>query len=73
MEKSYEERISICKACGLCKKTWDGSIRCDSTKYISPDGESVSYLPKKGWNRGCGCNQTIAARNPNKHCIAGKW
>jgi len=72
MEKSYEERIAICKSCKLHKVTYDGFIRCDSGKYMSEDGEETSYLPKKGFKRGCGCNQTLAARNPNKHCSFNK-
>lgn len=74
MDKTYEERIAICKDCLIARiSKVDGTIRCDSTKYLSPDGTKVSYLPKAGWTRGCGCNQSIAASNPNKHCTAGKW
>lgn len=73
MEKTYEERLAICKECPLAKETWDGMIRCDSSRYMSPDGTRTSYLPKSGWIKGCGCYVTIKARDLSKHCIAGKW
>lgn len=74
MEKTYEERIAICKNCPIARfNHYDNTIRCDSGKYLSPDGTKSSYLPKAGWFRGCGCVQTYAAKNPSKHCVAGKW
>ena len=48
MSKLCEERLSYCEKCVLCKKTWDGQIRCDSSKYANEDGTQSSYLPKKG-------------------------
>lgn len=72
MEKTYEERMAICKACLLARETWDGMIRCDSSRYMSPDGTKTSYLPKSGYLKGCGCLTNIKNRDPNSHCVAGK-
>jgi len=68
-----EERLKICSTCPLFKKTWDGQHRCDSSKYISPDGKSTSYLPKKDWKRGCNCLLEIKTRNPASKCVIGLW
>ena len=72
MSTLCEERLSICKTCVLYRNTFDG-IRCDSTKYANEDGTKSSYLPKKGWVKGCGCNMSIGCANPSKHCVLGKW
>lgn len=49
MEKTYEERIAICKNCPIARfNHYDNTIRCDSGKYLSPDGTKSSYLPKAG-------------------------
>ncbi|MBP5694223.1 MAG: hypothetical protein J6X03_02060 [Bacilli bacterium] len=72
MNNLSERRLAICRKCLLSRKSWDGSIRCDSSKFMSPDGTQVSYLPKKDWIRGCGCNITVASSNPNKECVANK-
>ena len=68
-----EERLAICSRCPLFKKTWDGQHRCDSSKYLSPDGKSVSYLPKTGWVRGCNCLLEVKVTNPSAKCVAGLW
>lgn len=73
MEPFVEERLKICNECLLARKNIFNEIRCDSTKYMSPDGSKVSYLPKAGWINGCGCLINIAATNKNKKCVAGKW
>lgn len=73
MNELCKERLSYCEKCVLCKKTWDGQIRCDSSKYANEDGTQSSYLPKKDWKRGCNCVMSIACSNPNKHCVLGKW
>ena len=36
-----EERMEICKACPLYKESTLGP-RCDSHRYISPDGKEAS-------------------------------
>lgn len=48
MEPFVEERLKICNECLLARKNRFNEIRCDSTKYMSPDGSKVSYLPKAG-------------------------
>lgn len=68
-----EERLNICKSCLLARISWDNTIRCDSTKYMSPDGTKTSYLPHKGWIKGCGCLASVKVHNKDAHCIAGKW
>jgi len=73
MNKLCEERLAKCKDCLLARKGLDGSIRCDSTKYISPDGTKTSYLPKAGWIRGCSCRVDIKCQNPSAKCVRGLW
>lgn len=68
-----EQRLAICKNCLLARKQWDGSIRCDSHKYMSPDGLHTSLLPKKDWIQGCGCLVNIKCDNADAVCVAGKW
>lgn len=48
-------------------------MKCDDRKYISPDGTQGSFFKKDGMIRGCGCICNIKAKNPNNHCVAGKW
>lgn len=67
-----EERMEICKACPLYKESTLGP-RCDSHRYISPDGKEASWLPKAGWKRGCNCYLNWKTKAPNQHCIIGKW
>jgi len=73
MSKLCEERLAICKNCVLCRKSFDGGIRCDSSKYANADGTKSSYLPKAGYKRGCGCLMSVACANESKHCVLGKW
>ena len=47
MSALCEQRLAICRMCPLARKQFDGSIRCDSHKYLSPDGSQTSFLPKK--------------------------
>ena len=73
MDKLCEERLKICSTCPLFKKQWDGNHRCDGQKYLDPTTMKTSYLPKKGWIRGCGCICEVKCKNPNIHCVAGLW
>ena len=68
---TYEERLGKCESCPLAKKTTYGLI-CDSSKWMNLVTEEVSRLPHSGWIRGCGCNQTVKARNVSAKCKAGK-
>ena len=72
-EDLYEKRMKICRECPLYK--WDnfyGPI-CNSSKYLSPDGDDASYFPKPGWIKGCGCKLKFKVANPRGKCHAGKW
>lgn len=73
MSALCEQRLAICRICPLARKQFDGSIRCDSHKYLSPDGSQTSFLPKKDWIKGCGCLVNIKCNNPSAICVAGKW
>lgn len=72
MKKFIEDRLAICKVCPIMRMTEFG-MKCDDRKYISPDGTQGSFFKKDGMIRGCGCICNIKAKNPNNHCVAGKW
>ena len=67
-----EKRLEICKKCPLYKEDEFGSV-CDSGKYISRDGTDWSYLPKKGYVKGCNCRLEHKAKHPSNHCIIQLW
>lgn len=71
MSTIAEERSKVCKSCPLYKKAWDGSHRCDNNKYLNPETMKVSYLPKAGFIRGCGCNVDKKIFSPTAKCVAG--
>ncbi len=73
MNTLVQERLEICKTCPLFKRTWEGNHRCDGSKYMDPETKQVSYLPKKGWIKGCNCYCEMKAQNPSSHCVAGLW
>lgn len=72
MEDFAKKRIEICKQCPIVRMTEYG-LRCDSRKWISPDGTQGSFFKKDGWKKGCGCYIKSKALNPSNHCICGKW
>lgn len=67
------EKLKICEKCAIVKQdsTW-GPI-CDSSKWLNPNTNESSRLPKIGWIRGCGCRLKYKSANPTGHCIAKKW
>lgn len=67
-EFSIEERLAICNNCPIFNQG-----RCNSKLWINPNTDDVSPYPKNGYIRGCNCIIAVKARNPNNHCIAGKW
>lgn len=48
-------------------------MKCDERKWISPDGTKSSFFKKLGWKKGCGCMLNSKVKNPNNHCVCGKW
>lgn len=73
MENFVKKRLDICRNCPIMRQTEFG-MKCDDRKWISPDGTETSFLKKDGWRRGCGCYlERGKAKNPNNHCIIGKW
>lgn len=69
----YEERMKICKECGLYKETMMGPV-CNPRLYISiEDKTTISEIPKLGFKRGCGCRLNAACRAKFKKCIVEKW
>lgn len=73
MESFAEKRLQVCSTCPLFRKQWDGNHRCDSSKYMKPETKETSYLPKKGFVRGCSCIIEYKVRQPNAKCVAGLW
>ncbi len=67
-----EERLEICKKCGLARHTEFG-IKCDDRKWLDVANNTTSFFKKDGWVKGCGCNCAIRVKNPNNHCVANKW
>ena len=65
---SIEERLAICRKCPLYSND-----RCNSRLWLNPDTNEVSTYARPGFVRGCNCVMKFKARNPNNHCVAGKW
>lgn len=72
-EDLSETRLNICRECPLFKDTINWGPMCDSSKYISEDGEQWSLIPLPGYVKGCGCRLRAKTRIPNISCIVGKW
>ena len=73
MEVFAQKRLEVCKTCPLFKKQYDGHHRCDGSKYMNPETKETSYLPKKGWIKGCNCICEIKVMQPSAECVAGLW
>lgn len=72
-QELYMERMAICKKCGLYKETPGGPI-CNPKLYISKeDKESISFTPRIGYVRGCGCMLTKRNRLSGAKCVCGLW
>lgn len=69
----YEERIAICKECGLYLERPGGPI-CNSKLYIDVTDKTTIYnSPGLGRKRGCSCQLNRKCRIPHAHCIVEKW
>ena len=69
----YEERMKICKECGLYKETMMGPV-CNAKLYISTeDKTTISNIPKIGFKKGCGCMLDRKAKLKFAKCIVEKW
>lgn len=71
-EELYNERISICKDCPLYKDTPLGPV-CNSSLYMNPINEDVSYSEQPGYTKGCGCRLNAKTRSLESKCPLGKW
>ena len=67
-EFSTNERLIICSMCPIFSNG-----KCNSKLWLNPDTDEVSTYARSGYVRGCGCIINVKAKNPNNHCIAGKW
>ncbi len=67
-EFNIENRLAICMQCAIYNRG-----RCDSSLWINPNTNETSDHAKIGYIRGCNCYINVKARNPNNHCVAGKW
>lgn len=72
-EDLSQSRLDICKQCPILKESAAFGSICDSTKYISPDGQDWDIKYHEGWTRGCGCRLKAKTRLKNAHCIINKW
>lgn len=68
--KMIEERLSICKKCGIYNTSQE---MCSSILYINPETNDVSLYQKDGYFKGCGCYCPMKAKRGTNHCPAGKW
>ena len=66
------ERLDICKVCPLMKDTGLGMV-CDNSRWLNKDTNEISYSPKKGFRRGCGCRLAAKATLKDMECPVGKW
>lgn len=72
-EELAQERIAICKNCGLYKEGIYGPI-CNPNLYINiEDKETVTDRPTIGFKRGCGCILNKRVDKYYNHCIVNKW
>lgn len=67
---SIDERREICERCPIYSPT---RAICNPNLWLNPDTNEVSSKAKPGFIKGCGCAVKIKMRNPQNHCIAGKW
>lgn len=65
-----KEREEICQKCKIYNPSED---RCNGQLYLNPTTNEFSTYPREGFIRGCNCLLDGKRKNPNKHCIAGKW
>lgn len=72
-EDLSQARLEICSKCPILKESPAFGYICDSTKYISPDGQHSDIRYHEGWTRGCGCRLKAKTRLKNAHCIINKW
>ena len=73
MEDFAEKRLEICKNCPIIKYDSTFGWKCDSRKWLSPDGKEGSYFFKEGWTKGCGCLLQHKVTVLSNRCPAGKW
>lgn len=66
-----DERMAICQKCPLYSVGSYGPI-CNNSLYINKEGKTSGF-PKIGYTKGCGCKLNMKTKNPNSHCIVGKW
>lgn len=72
-EEMAEERMKICKECGLYKETMMGPI-CNPNLYLNMEDKStVSDRPIIGYKKGCGCKLDRRVYVTYSHCACGKW
>lgn len=67
-----KQRLTICVKCPLLVDTMFGPL-CDSKKYLDPKTNTVSFIPKEGYKKGCGCRLTPKTRVRDAKCPLGKW
>ena len=67
-----DERLEICKYCGLYEETRIGPM-CSSSKYMDPKTGDVLLFPKTGYVQGCGCRINAKAALKHSKCIIDKW
>lgn len=74
MDDLFESRMAICKKCPLYKIDQKYGPICNNAMYIDKeDKTTVSYTPKLGFIKGCGCKLNWKAKNIASHCIVNKW
>ena len=73
MEEFVNERLEICKKCPIALNDKTVGLKCDSRKWVSPDGKESSIFFKEGWTKGCGCIIRFKIAQINNHCPAKFW
>ena len=68
-----EERLKICRACPIYTNNRLLGEVCNSKLYLNPKTDEISFTPKEGYVKGCGCRLNAKTRLDYMHCIAGKW
>lgn len=67
-----EARMEICNACPLKVQKTYGAV-CDPQRFVNPDTNEISFFPKEGFYKGCGCRLNAKTRDAEEICPAQKW
>lgn len=72
-EELKEERMAICRKCGLFLDSAPIGPICNNKRFIDPITGNTSNSMKVGYIKGCGCRLNAKTRLKDNSCIIGLW